>query len=709
MLIADSQKLRLDATSAVLAYELQRPKEAMPVLSMELRALTILLGRSVDLPKAKDAEAPPPAPLYLRTMGLARTLRAVAEYLRMSAQADQRDLASRMERGGLTSLTFAIETGLVDAIQQGYITEADIQSLILYARTGAGPAESQRRAVTVLNAVLRSEVVARRPTNPIASHFNLYDDFDFVIDRALLIRLQEFARSLLLSPAAPSPNVPDDPKGAVTQRIEKISDLAATIAALPVMAMSPLLDHTLEFLTHPWLRFTSKGRLADEISRIAEQHAIRRIAFPSGAPWPELHGMALLDSAVAGPWPERPREPTTTLAIAAPAWGRPLAADYSTKVAITEEQVTTVAALTWRLSETAATAVDIYRRTAGERSPNVPLTPVTVTRDMLTGEFSPLPDRSSNVLIAPSSMMRPRWHAVTDNWRLLQRPISRWHFYTQAYVVDDLKESPDVQVVPTVIERDEEPFAIAALKVILPFVKTFDAPGIPVSMTLQHLTDLWGITDEELHALLSQMSDGTQSFMARAFADRLRFIGVLTFELNGHKEVIPPMDGMWYHTKITKNFLVDDEKKILLGERTNVSTEGDRTAPVGRFYLHPFSHIPSSADVTAVAQHIKIVSVADERLHKPLAVWEVGTESRIVPVLPIEGWRLHPTPVADFIFNPTLPDPTAYVPTYVIPGGKNEYPLFSHAYNAVVSLMGPLSASPAGFPVQPAARYIADL
>jgi len=709
LLIADAQTLRLEATTAMLAYELQQPREKLPVLSMPLRALALLLGRSPTAHRTDKDTPAPPAPLFLRAMWLARALRAVAEYLRMSAQVDQKDLASKIERGGLTTLAFAVESGLTEAIEAGVLTEQDIQSLLMYARSGNGPAESQRNAVMVINAALQATLIAKRPDHPLAEHYNLFDDYDYVLDRAVLIRLREFARALLAQPAVPSPTVMDDPKNAVAQRVETMIGLASLVAALPVMAISPLLDHTLEFLTHPWLRFTAKGRLADEISRIAEQHAVRRMALPSGAPWTELSGLSVLDCAVAGPWPHKPKAPTTILPIAAPAWGKPLAADFSTKVAVTEELIATMATLTWRLSETAASAMDIYRRAAGERAANVPLLPVTITRDLFTGEFAALPTTATQVPIAPLSLIRPRWHANTDNFRLLHEPLSRWHFYTHAYVVEDVRGTKAVQAIPSIIEKEEEPFAIAALKAILPFIEVFDAPAIPASMTLNHLLDLWGITPVELHALLSQMGDGTSSFMARAFADRLRFIGMLTFEVNGHHEIIPPMDGMWYHTRETKKFLVAEDKKIKLGERANVQADVSKEAPVGVFFLHPFSHIPNTADVTKIASCLQLVGPADEQHHKPLVVWEAPKAFTVEPVLPIVGWKLHSGPVSDIVLNPAMPSRDAYIPTYVVPGGKNEYPLYSHAYNAIVSLTAPMSDRSVAFSLPAAPRYIMNL
>jgi hypothetical protein len=718
LIIADSQQVRLDLTSMLLAHELLRPKEQLPVLSMPLRALGILLGRQPtavppDTTKEGHPVVPspeqPPATLFTRSMWLAQAFRSAAELLRLEAAIDQRDLASKISRGGLTTLTFAQETGLVEAVSRGVLTEHDLNVILTYARIGDGPHESQRRAVEILSTLARTTIELKRPERVIADHANLYDDYDFILDRAVLIRLMEFGRQLIARPAVPSAVVADDPKGSITQRVETLLELASIFGAIPLAATVPLLDHALEFLLHPWVRMTSKGRLSDEIARIAEQHAARKLSLPGTAPWPELTGARFVDAAVAGSWPKLPPKPTTILSIAAPAWGQPLAADLSTAVLISEEFVTVLAGLLWRLEETTAAAADLYRRAAGERASSLSVLPATVSVDLLTGPFITIPSVSVSIPATVPSIQRACWHANTDTWRLLHSPLARWHNYTHEYVLDDLRDTPDTQYVPTIVEQTDDPIALKNLHMLLPFIDIFDAPGIPAPMTRDSLLNLWGITGVELEALLAQLSGGTNSFMAHALADRLRFIGVLAFAVNGVRDFISPMDGSWYHTRSHLPFTkMDENTRIELGSRANVRLRSEKMGD-GTFFLYPFSHIPTSACVNTLPEHIRSVALQDEVYHKPIVVWEVAPQEAVRPALKIAGWRVHPTGVADLVLNNTLPSTTGFHPVYVHSDprdGSHGHPLYTHRYNAIVSISDPSSPSPSLPTIAASPRYI---
>lgn len=572
-----------------------------------------------------------PAQRRVQQLAVADVLTQLAVFLDITKLADMQRVSRDIFSGGILTTAAWTATGIPAALAAAGVGAQAVLDLVLYAVEGIAPPQTESGVINIA----RNALMYHEPVDAVidARALTASTDWQDAVNVAFIARSAAALRGLLELPRA----APVAPSGVIelTMRSALIRDLAGSLYAAELAACNDVLQQRLAWLQHPWVRAAARGNLMIQIADLVDL-AAGTLPEVKDAP-PAVYGLPYgLDFSVG----YRPAAPAQMLALPVgypAAAGNPLVSDATLMVAITPADVAAFAGVTYGII---AHMQDIGARRASVLGSNPRWThTLTLASDV------------SHHSVQHVKRVHEGWPLVgntdTELWTEDARSLrvaaggSPWIARTLANVVQTVetaRPSFDGQGVTPIAVRGESTVTPTALPALEPIFDVFDVlvPGFPP--TAQGLSDAWAITPAELQATIGALPPVEEQLGLRAFAEQLRFLGVLAIRREGAYTVILPNDRMYYHL----------DGAAALGyaiahphpQAPNGSVLGVLDDNEAELVLLPFSAVPSSVAFRNIERHIAVRPQADVRPHEPVAQWIAsGTEASTqpTPVLPIRA------------------------------------------------------------------------
>jgi hypothetical protein len=647
---------RLAQTRLLLSSELMKPIEQLPVQTSLSRALIQLLKNNGKV-----------TPLARRLTSLAEAYSRIADWLRTQALLDRSKLERDILNGTILSTALASQVGLLDSINDGVITSEDIAEILMNAVVTSGPSHSEGDVAKLLLSMVQVSVAGVPMTD-----LTFEENFESIIEIAILIRLLELGRGIIATNAKASNEVPDMAR-TNQLRLTNIRDIGAAIASIWLIVSHDLLQHAYRWAIHPIMKSVTRSKLADALKAAIEEQASRKMEIPTHPLWPEFGRDDLFDMRLTSPWPPKPDDPTFDLSIPSPEWGNPLISDLKIDAEISDAMANALVDTIWIIQDHTERAAYAYDRVREGVTPSLNLIPADIKEDEYQGGMATIPRSTTSLPIVCMELPRPVWYDDTNNFRLLNGDendhggrLRSWDRHTFARVMRIIQRQPDVHFIPVLVEGGGISPVTQGLPQIVPYFDIFDAPHPAIPINKSYLLSLLDMTDDIMEDYVSQLTGNVASALARSLAESFRFIGQVVVRERGSNELgeaLIPYDQMWYQTRNVASFCdfsLDDKGNprtgIILGERENAKIDGRSTTI--EFILFPFTHVPSSVLIHDMHKHLVLLDRVHRRIgygNRPIVEWE-DTSSDITPLTKIIGWKRHPSQVDYIILVRTLGD-----------------------------------------------------
>jgi hypothetical protein len=157
-----------------------------------------------------------------------------------------------------------------------------------------------------------------------------------------------------------------------------------------------------------------------------------------------------------------------------------------------------------------------------------------------------------------------------------------------------------------------------------------------------------GLQETDWDDFIGQMPLDANSLILRAFAEAVRFIGILYVVKGGLPTVVFPYQRHWYHgTPGDANECLGPQAAVANGKGKSKKESVDHLA------FAPFVAIPSTCDLTDMSRNLQMVNRDDERKDRPIAVWISDKPPK--RTTRIWGWNVSTArPVHDIVGLPVL-------------------------------------------------------
>jgi hypothetical protein len=625
-----------------------KPIEQLPVQTPLSRALIQLLrnnGKHTSLAK--------------RLTGLAVAYSRIADWLQVQALLDRSKLERDILNGTILSTTLASQVGLIDSINAGVITSEDIAEILMNAVVPSGPSHSEGDIAKLLLSVVQVSI-----SGTSLKDLTFEENFESIIEIALLIRLLELGRGIIASNTKASNEVPDLAR-TNQLRLTNIRDIGASIASLWLIVSHDLLQHAYRWAIHPIMKSVTRSKLADSLKAAIEEQASRKMDIPAHPLWPEFNRDDLFDMRLTSPWPPKPDEPTTELSIPSPEWGNPLISDLKLDAELSDAMANALVDTIWIIQDHTERAAHAYDRIREGVTPSLNLIPADIKEDEYQGGLATIPRSMTTMPIVSAELPRPVWYDDTNNFRLLNGDgsdhggrLRSWDRHTFAKVMRVIRRQESVSFIPVLVEGGGISPVTQGLPQLVPYFDIFDAPQPSIPMNKSYLLSLLDMTNDVMEDYIAQLTGNVASALARSLAEAFRHIGQVVVREKGSIELgepLRPYDQKWYQTRDVTSFCdhhLDDKGNpvsgIILGQRENARIDG-RTTTL-EFILFPFTHVPSSVIVHDMYKHLVLLDRVHRRIgygNRPIVEWEDTTRD-ILPLAKIVGWKRHATQV-DYI------------------------------------------------------------
>jgi hypothetical protein len=694
---------RLDATQTALAVELMRPMDQLPVMNITLRALELVIRNF--------GRAGANASLIDITLQIASALRAFGDWVKFSVQADKRKGEEFLSgSSSMITATLAAETGMSKYLQDGTITAGDIVALLAFARQGSGPAFSEPDAAKVLRFFAMAKVIEpdHKSLGEEAGRRALYN-------KLLLIRFTEFARGVLTTKAPVMEILPDNVASTAQVRIEAAYKAAAMLASLAVSSVADLTNHVRSLLLHPWMRQLAKGETSDAVTRWAAELQSRRMVLPAVPQWPELAVQGLYDSSFSGLFAFKVKPALEDINEGTAAWGRPLLNQMTLlSDGIGRTALSTVTGIMWGISEYFESAYASYKAASAGFAMPLRLVPIDGNPLKSDSLVTTIPSVTSQYSFYPKRMSVFRWSPRTDIARTFATPLSPMRLHTlEKFRVAAAGQGEAAKWIPSVVVGPADNSMASFKNALVPFFKPWNEPMSRLPINRDSLLQFIGLTDFDLREMIAGWS-GATSLDAMVLAERLRYVGVIVIATDGKGEVIPTLDGSWYHCYDVRPFMEQDSDKHIelgyaplasvrthmsLGTQARVSETKpkpptrptDLTASVKVSFV-PFTAIPCSAVLSSLKNNQREVPQTQLRPHRPVFAWVWAQQEEPQALMEIDAWQVWGDSVRDVVFHESYVDSPQSLVT-VTGSDDNEDPFAYFAANAIIGIDGDDSPS----------------
>lgn len=702
---------RLRATQLAHALELTQPMDVMPVQSITTRALDLLIRNWLRDRSRSLIEV---------ALDVAGAMRALAEWVKFLGQGNKVKLEEYLSSStSVINATLAIETGLQGYLANGTLTAGDIAAFIVYARQGSGPHYSEPLAAQTLQFFAKVELTPATAMPDLFDKNGRQAAFDIV----MLTRLNELCRGVITDKQPVVEVLPNSAHTDIAVRVESAIRVAALLAGVAINAVADFTTHLRHFLLHPWLRQLAKGQSADTIARWAAELQSRKMVLPPAPQWAELSNGNVFDSSFANLFKFDPRSPLLNVNEGTLAWGRPLLNDMTLLAdGLPPSALSVIQAMMWEISEGFESTWDAYRKAAGNMGFPLKLVAIDGSALVTADTVTTLSRITSSYDISPAKLTAMTWGPRTDIARVFKNPMSPIRLHTLADYVQRAATSEDVCWLPVLLKGKPDVSLAHPGATPVPHLKVWDEPGSAYPMNKETLIHFMNLTEFEMREMLASWKSAT-SLDAIEFAERVRHIGIAYFESNGHAEVIPTIDGTWYHSYDYRSF-VSFDKAFEIGDAplatiiTTVAPPIDvqqraDVAPVAGMMKHvrimfaPFHSIPASAVLANMPQNMRQTPLKHVKAHRPVMSWVWTGVEAPEPRVSIKGWNLSAEYIRDIYLVATQVRNELASNLITVTGAEdNDYPLGYYPVNAVITIDGDDAPSKLLASVAPSRRML---
>lgn len=698
---------RYEQTRLALLHEVRKPRSELPASSEEAVALVLLLSRL-------DGEAS----IATRLSQLSTAYFRIHKWIVNASSQDLQKVGRELEGGEIPAMTFVVESGLGDTLSEGVITAEDVVEICRMAVLGAGFEQSQETVVSMLVRLANTSLPALQS---LRGQTDVSAALPDMIEVSIMIRLFEIGRWMLASPVRPAAAVIfPKTEAAVTMRAASTLKIAAKLAFIELAAASLLRQHISRIVQNPWFMDQAHGKLHDSVQRAIKEYASKQIDYPAFERWPEFDMDNVFEARMIPGWPATPPDPITELPLPSTAYGDPFAGSVTIKTGVSRSLVAHLTDVFWELIERTQAAAAKWKEAAADQSHVPKFNVVAIAIDDFSAKPATVPRQSATLPLVSAGIPRMAWYEDTNNWRLIERPMNPWHFYTYADAVNRISIQSEISMIPCILTGSASPLDMKGFPAILPFFEIFDAPATSIPKNLKTIALLWGLVASELQEYFRALRGSADSTSLRLIAESLRFVGIVTVRQkvvaatkdgNGDKQgvnpadvgiVVEPIERTWYHTRAWWKFTDLKTEPILLAERADARM-GSATVSA-QLLLWPFTHVPSSADPTEIiGDTLQLLPLHHQVANKPIVTYAVN-DKRVRPIIPIIGWKTIAEEVADIALIRTMPRKGTKVPIYV-DSASTMQPQKAFYFNAAIRISDPTPSAPIGTHMPIPMRY----
>lgn len=705
---------RYTLTRQHLVLSLMHSRKDLPLMTPVLRLMALALQSLAGETGAQVA--PTPDAVFKGLAGRAATAKVIDALTRhanvaliaakavenLSLQQQLKFVQSMIDRSKLAE-QLLISSGAINEQGSFVVTPEMIVELCHNSRS-AGPEDSELMAVRVIrcwisacDAIVVEATSAESITGILLDGSSVGPMAAVMLATRILELLYGIVRTCDRSVVDPSnATIPEFARTC----IHGLRSIAATLFALPTIGHVTALQRLCALASHPWVKAAIVGRISVAYDQALSAVETRAYELGGWQLWPECHAHDVVDVDFDGM--DLAPAPRTQSPDPAAMHDYVLYSELMFAAGFKPDIINTLIEDIWAVMAAADTYAAQTRGAMKQGAGIVMVAGASVeyvppSRDDVR-KLVTLPRSASGYPIISEFDARSYMLPSNRAYRFLNH--NRWQYYTQAALARTAIET--IPYVPMFVTDGAQKSGIKIVPQVLPLFHILDEGEVPRPPTVDTLAHLWHTTVEELRRNISALSPNEKNPTLRAWADALRFVGLLCVApvsqtgVIGPGRPIVPSVGHYYHA--------DPMLLMALPAGGGEGLEACFLSPVDvgalrggdtHLVIYPFAAIPTCARVDVIAGHLQTLPLMVVHDHEAPVRWkmtgsdtDVTIEASAVRVL---GWSFPASEVADLVL---VPIPARSDDYFELQGDDSFRPSHLCPVNAVVTLLPEAEPSP---------------